>query len=77
METLSRAAFLDSIALVCPEKKGALEKEPLSRGSATRRVQHIAANSEKQSSRLVHRGKCMFAPVKTETEQAGRFVVQI
>jgi len=39
---------LDSVALICPEKKAAFENEPLSRRTVTRRVEDVAGNLELQ-----------------------------
>ena len=48
MKSLIKECLLDSVALTCPEKKGAFENEPLSRRTVTRRVEDVAGNLELQ-----------------------------
>lgn len=43
-----KECLVDSAALICPEKKEAFEKVPLSRRTVTRRVEDIAGNLEIQ-----------------------------
>ncbi|KAJ4923441.1 hypothetical protein JOQ06_021440 [Pogonophryne albipinna] len=43
-----KECLLDSAALICPEKKEAFEKVPLSRRTVTRRIEDIAGNLELQ-----------------------------
>lgn len=43
-----KECLVDSAALICPEKKEAFEKVPLSRRTVTRRVEDIAENLQLQ-----------------------------
>lgn len=48
-----KECLVDSAALICPEKKEAFEKVPLSRRTVTRRIEDIAGNLELQLQRKV------------------------
>ena len=43
-----KECFVESAALICPEKKGAFEQVPLSWRTVTRRIEDIAGNLELQ-----------------------------
>lgn len=47
-EEFIKECLVDSAALICPEKKEAFEKVPLSRRTVMRRIEDIAGNLELQ-----------------------------
>ncbi|KAG7517506.1 general transcription factor II-I repeat domain-containing protein 2-like [Solea senegalensis] len=64
-----KECLLDSVALICPEKRGAFENVSLSRCTVTRRVETIAGNLELQLKNRVADFDCFTLALDESTAQ--------